>query len=80
MAAAGYAPPGCHLRLRPAAAARVLVVQSCGPRLWHDQPRTGRLAAKVFVVTGGGTGIGRAVAGRVVAEGVPWSSLAGGAR
>jgi NAD(P)-dependent dehydrogenase (short-subunit alcohol dehydrogenase family) len=30
---------------------------------------TGRLAAKVFVVTGGGTGIGRAVAGRVVAEG-----------
>jgi NAD(P)-dependent dehydrogenase (short-subunit alcohol dehydrogenase family) len=29
----------------------------------------GRLAAKVFVITGGGTGIGRAVAGRVVAEG-----------
>jgi NAD(P)-dependent dehydrogenase (short-subunit alcohol dehydrogenase family) len=29
----------------------------------------GRLAARVFVITGGGTGIGRAVAGRVVAEG-----------
>jgi NAD(P)-dependent dehydrogenase (short-subunit alcohol dehydrogenase family) len=30
---------------------------------------TGRLASKVVVVTGGGTGIGRAVAGRAVAEG-----------
>jgi NAD(P)-dependent dehydrogenase (short-subunit alcohol dehydrogenase family) len=29
---------------------------------------TGRLAAKVVVVTGGGTGIGRAVAGGVAAE------------
>ena len=28
----------------------------------------GRLAGKVFVVTGGGTGIGRAVAGRVVTK------------
>lgn len=40
-----------------------------GVRLWHDQPMAGRLAGKVFVVTGGGTGIGRAVAGRVIAEG-----------
>jgi len=30
---------------------------------------TGRLASKVVVITGGGTGIGRAVAGRAVAEG-----------
>ncbi len=30
---------------------------------------TGRLASKVVVVTGGGTGIGRAVAGLAVAEG-----------
>jgi NAD(P)-dependent dehydrogenase (short-subunit alcohol dehydrogenase family) len=28
---------------------------------------TGRLASKVVVVTGGGTGIGRAVAGRAAA-------------
>jgi meso-butanediol dehydrogenase / (S,S)-butanediol dehydrogenase / diacetyl reductase len=30
---------------------------------------TGRLASKVVVVTGGGTGIGRAVAARAVADG-----------
>jgi len=30
---------------------------------------TGRLASKVVVVTGGGTGIGRAVAARAVANG-----------
>lgn len=30
---------------------------------------TGRLASKVVVVTGGGTGIGRAVAARAAAEG-----------
>jgi NAD(P)-dependent dehydrogenase (short-subunit alcohol dehydrogenase family) len=30
---------------------------------------TGRLASKVVVVTGGGTGIGRAVAAQAVADG-----------
>ena len=30
---------------------------------------TGRLASKTVMVTGGGTGIGRAVAARAVAEG-----------
>ncbi len=30
---------------------------------------TGRLASKVVVVTGGGTGIGRAVAARAASEG-----------
>jgi NAD(P)-dependent dehydrogenase (short-subunit alcohol dehydrogenase family) len=30
---------------------------------------TGRLASKVVVVTGGGTGVGRAVAARAVADG-----------
>src|SRR5262249_62404013 len=33
------------------------------------RPVTGRLASKVVVVTGGGTGIGRAVAARAVADG-----------
>src|SRR5262249_57761066 len=33
------------------------------------RPVSGRLASKVVVVTGGGTGIGRAVAARAVADG-----------
>lgn len=39
------------------------------PALWHDRTMSGRLSSKVVVVTGGGTGIGRAVARRAVLEG-----------
>jgi NADP-dependent 3-hydroxy acid dehydrogenase YdfG len=38
-------------------------------QLWEARLMVGRLASKVVIVTGGATGIGRAVAGRIVSDG-----------
>lgn len=36
---------------------------------WHEQPTAGRFSGKTIIVTGAGSGIGKAVASRIVREG-----------